>query len=389
LGPLRLRLRPTLRRRLTLLFLGQFLAALVALVLLTWLLFTYAPKTPVTFIVDMATSSFVTSKFENLTPAQRANLESKQQIAVLAERETLRQLAGRWTLAAGLTALLAVGAGWFVAGRLLSPLQRITAAARRLSGSTLDQRIGMTGANDELKELADTFDGMLDRLQRAFESQRHFVANASHELRSPLAEQRALVDVTLADRSATEADLRAALRQVRTGVDEQERIMEGLLALARSERGVEGRAPLDLREPVERALAGAAGDLDARRISVRAELRPAPVAGDRALLERLAGNLVENAIRHNRPEGWVRARTGAENGHVLLEVSNSGDPIDAGAVPGLFEPFRRLALERTGTAGLGLGLSIVRAVATAHGGDVRAVPGPEGGLTVTVSLPRS
>jgi signal transduction histidine kinase len=383
------RLRPTVRSRLTLLFLCQFLVATVALLFLTWVLFTYTPKKPVSLIVQTAIGSDLKPKNVKLSAAELAIIDHKQQIALAAERETLWQVSTRWLLAAGLTALLTVGAGWLVAGRLLGPLQRITGTARRLSETTLDQRIGMTGANDELKELADTFDGMLDRLQRAFESQRHFVTNASHELRSPLAEQRALVDVTLADRGAREKELRAALRQVRRSVDEQERIMEGLLTLARSERGLESRTPLDLREPVRRALAGAADELAARRIRVETELAPAPVAGDRALLERLAGNLLENAIRYNRAGGWVRTRTGTENGHVLLQVSNSGEAIGADAIPALFEPFQRLAPERTGSDGLGLGLSIVRAVATAHGGDVYAEPGPDGGLAVRVSLPRS
>lgn len=382
-----LHFRPSLRRRLALLFFAQFLAATLALLLLTWLLFEYGPKTPATVIVKSAVGSdVVPAKMQGFTAAEITAIKRKQDIALQAERETLRQLLLRWLVAVALTALVAVGTGWWVAGRLLRPLNQITGAARRLSEATLNQRIGMAGPNHELKELADTFDGMLGRLQRAFESQRHFVANASHELRSPLAEQRALTDVTLADPAAREPELRAALSQVRASVDEQDRILEAMLTLARSERGLDGLAPVDLAELVERALLAASTEADSRGIRFEADVRNAAVAGDAALLERLVANLLDNAIRHNRDGGWVRVAVRSDHRTVLIEIGNGGEAIPPEAVAGLFEPFRRLGGERTDSRGLGLGLPIVRAVAAAHGGQARAKSGDQGGLIVTVSL---
>jgi signal transduction histidine kinase len=282
-----------------------------------------------------------------------------------------------------------VGA-YLVSGRALRPLHQVTATARRHSTATLDQRIGHVGPDDEVKELADTFDAMLDRLSAAFGSQQRFVANASHELRTPLAVMRTEIDVTLADPDASVAELRRMGTVVRAASDRANDLIEALLLLARTEAQtgrLDRQTPVDLAAGVRATLAAVRAQVEALQLEVRTDFRPALVVGDPNLLERLAGNLVENAVRYNVRGGRLSIRTGTEGGRVYLTVANTGPEVPAAEVPGLFEPFRRGGRERTGTRGAGLGLSIVGAVADAHGGTVRAVPLAGGGLEVTVELP--
>ncbi|MDP9072201.1 MAG: ATP-binding protein [Actinomycetota bacterium] len=301
---------------------------------------------------------------------------------------TLHQLVVRSAQALGLMAVASVGLGWVVAGRVLQPLHAITAAAKRLSEENLDERIALQGPEDELKELADTFDAMLGRLEAAFQSQRRFVANASHELRTPLSITRTVVDVTLADPHATPEQLRAMADTVREATERSERLIDSLLVLARSDRGPATRQEVDLAAATEAALAQAQGEVRALDLQVEASLGRAPVLGDPPLLERLVANVVDNAVRHNRPAGKVEVSTGVAGGEARLRVANTGDVVPASAVPSLFEPFRRLSADRTASqGGVGLGLSIVRAVAHAHDGRVDARPGLEGGLEVEVALP--
>ena len=300
----------------------------------------------------------------------------------------LSQLLTQSGIALGLMALVSVGLGWLVAGRVLRPLQAITATARRLEGSNLHERINLQGPEDELKELADTFDQMLARLDAAFETQRRFVANASHELRTPLAITRTEVDVALADRDASPAELRAMAERVRDASQRSERLIEGLLTLARSERQLRAGEPADLSLAAADALSVARPEAERLGLRVSSVLGGAPVAGDRALLERLVANLVENAVRHNVAGGWLEVDTGLAGGRAVARVANGGRPIPPEQVAGLFEPFRRLGGDRTGSdRSAGLGLSIVRSVAAAHGGtaSARAIPG--GGLEVTVEVP--
>ena len=300
----------------------------------------------------------------------------------------LSQLLTQSGIALGLMALVSVGLGWLVAGRVLRPLQAITATARRLEGSNLHERINLQGPEDELKELADTFDQMLARLDTAFETQRRFVANASHELRTPLAITRTEVDVALADRDASPAELRAMAERVREASQRSERLIEGLLTLARSERQLRAGEPVDLSLAAADALSVARPEADRLGLRVSSVLGGAPVAGDRALLERLVANLVENAVRHNVAGGWLEVDTGLAGGRAVARVANGGRPIPPEQVAGLFEPFRRLGGDRTGSdRGAGLGLSIVRSVAAAHGGTVSAGAIPGGGLEVTVEVP--
>jgi signal transduction histidine kinase len=332
---------------------------------------------------------FITPSGEKLVAAGQpaASAEGVRKDFVQA---ALNQILTQSGVALGLMALVSVGLGWVVAGRVLRPLQAITATARRLEGSTLHERINLQGPHDELKELADTFDQMLGRLDTAFESQRRFVANASHELRTPLAIARTEVDVALADPDASPAELRAMAERVREASERSERLIEGLLTLARSERELRAREPVDLSASAAEALSAAGGEAERLGLRVSAVLGRAPVAGDRVLLDRLVANLVENAVRHNRPRGWVEVGSGLADGMAVVRVANGGRPIPPEQVASLFEPFRRLDGDRTGSdRGAGLGLSIVRSVAAAHGGRARARALDGGGLEVTVELPRA
>ena len=313
-----------------------------------------------------------------------------------AVQDQLRSDALGLLLRQGLIALVLLGTlgvlvSYFLAGHVLRPLQEITAAAQRLSVERLDARIDLQGPEDELKRLADTFDEMLGRLEAAFEAQRRFVADASHELRTPLAVMRTEVEVALADPDATAADLRQAATVVHDATMRADRLVDSLLLLAQSDRmtGPAVRERVELPDVAVQALSAVAGEVEERGLQVATSYSPGGVLGDRALLERLAGNLVENAVRHNLPGGWVRVDTGTVEGRARLEVSNSGAALAPEQVAGLFEPFRRYGTARTARRGAGLGLAIVRAVAELHGGTAVATARPDGGFTVTVDLPRS
>ncbi|WP_369033203.1 sensor histidine kinase [Streptomyces adonidis] len=306
--------------------------------------------------------------------------------------EQLQQLLMESGIALAVMIVVSVALGWLMAGRVLDPLRTMTAAARRISADNLHERLAVPGPDDELKAMADTFDAVLARLEGAFEAQKQFVANASHELRTPLTLQQALVDVALADPDASAGTLRATCVRVRAAGREQERLIDALLTLARSQQGLERREFVDLAEVVRERLPEAGGG----RPCVEAELGPAPLLGDPQLIERLVVNLADNAVRHNLPEGegsWVRVWTGVDGGWPVLRIENSGAVIGADEVRGLFQPFRRLGGARVvrargaGGAGLGLGLSIVAAVVAAHGGGVVAWAREGGGLGVEVRLP--
>jgi signal transduction histidine kinase len=302
--------------------------------------------------------------------------------------QAMRTFLQTMLLVLGLMALLSLGLGWVVAGRVLRPLQQITATAKRLSERTLHQRIALDGPDDELKELADTFDQMLSRLDAAFDSQRRFAANASHELRTPLAISRTEVDVALADPHASTAELRAMAERVRDATERSERLIEGLLTLARSEREPRSGEPADLAAAAAVALEHTRHQDGAAGLRLVTQLGPAVVVGDPDLLERMIANLVENGVRHNQPGGWLHVATGTFDGRAVVRVANGGSAIPADQVESLFEPFRRLGGRVASPArGAGLGLSIVRSVARAHGGDAAARALAGGGLEVIVQLP--
>ncbi|MFG2088177.1 MULTISPECIES: sensor histidine kinase [unclassified Spirillospora] len=302
--------------------------------------------------------------------------------------QTMKQLVGRSLLALGGVGVITLVLGWFVADRALSPLQRVTTTARRLSESTLHERIALEGPDDEIKELADTFDAMLERLGHAFDSQRRFVANASHELRTPLAINRTLLEVALGDPEVSD-DLRTVGRTLLATNARHERLIEGLLLLARSERELTTRTPVDLAEVAATVLEHSARRDRDNDVSVHPELTSGKALGDPVLLEHLVSNLVENAVKHNEEDGgelWIR--TGILEGYPTVQVENTGPAVPAYEVERLFEPFRRLNADRVESSkGAGLGLSIVRSVVLAHRGAVYAAPRPGGGLIVTVRLP--
>jgi signal transduction histidine kinase len=298
-------------------------------------------------------------------------------------------------LRSALLALIGVGIlsliiGYFVADRALRPVAKMTATARKLSESTLaHQRIDLQGPNDELKELADTFDAMLTRLNVAFDTQRRFVANASHELRTPLTINRTVLEIALSDPEASE-DLKALGRTLLEVNARNEKLIEGLLLLARSERELAVRKPVDVQEVAQTAVEQVMPFAEEHGVTVSTELVSAPTTGDPVLLERSVSNLLENAVKYNIPEnGKVWIRTGMVDGALVVQVANTGQHVPAYEVNSLFEPFRRLNADRVDSAkGAGLGLSIVRAVVQAHGGNVAAVPRDGGGLVVTIRLPR-
>ncbi|WP_179957001.1 sensor histidine kinase [Amycolatopsis anabasis] len=284
------------------------------------------------------------------------------------------------------TAVLA----WTLTSRVLLPLREITGTARRLSVESMGERIGELNSKDELAELARTFDAMLDRLQAAFEAQRHFVANASHELRTPLSVIRTELDVTLSDENADEAELRRMAAVVRDATERAERLVGSLLLLARTDgAGLVMNEPVDLAAVVESAWRAARAEAANRALRTEFHTAPALVPGDPALLERVAGNLLENAVRHNVDGGWIEVLTQSGPHDSVLRVRSSGGLIDPATVSELFEPFRRAGVARTARSGAGLGLSIVRAAVEAHGGSVAAEPVVGGGLSVTVRLPRA
>jgi signal transduction histidine kinase len=298
----------------------------------------------------------------------------------------LRRLLLQYLGALGGLTLLSVAAGWLLAGRALRPLSQITRTAQRVSRERLHERIDLRGPEDELKELADTIDDMLGRLDEAFAAQRAFVANASHELRSPLATMRAEIDVTLANPRATADTYRRSAEAIREEIALSERLVEGLLALTRASAGSMPREPVALDELAGAALERRAHEAKAKQIEVRAKLRPATVSGSPALLERLLDNLVENAIRHNHSGGRIELSTASRGDRATVRVLNGGAQVAAEDVRSLVAPFRRGAAPRTGE-GFGLGLSIVDTVARAHGGKLALSAPSAGGLEVVVDLP--
>jgi signal transduction histidine kinase len=285
-------------------------------------------------------------------------------------------------------AVLSVVLGWLMAGRVLRPLRTITATTRNISASSLHQRLGVDGPDDELKELGDTIDALLERLDGSFRSQRQFVANASHELRTPLARQRTLAQVALSDPDATADTLRAAHERILASGEQQEQLIDALLTLSRAQSSAVSVRSLDLRDLVRDLVTARQADAELHQVHVVTSLEPAPLDCDPRLVERLVGNLLDNALRHNVAGGRVSVQTASRGGAAWLLVANDGALINPDQVERLFEPFERLEGERTAAGdGFGLGLCIVRAVVAAHGASVRTVARPTGGLSTEVTFP--
>jgi signal transduction histidine kinase len=398
----------TVRVRLSLLYALLFLAAGAALLGLTYGL-----------VASSLPGQQDTSKLTGLQNAQllqackrnpqqlTGNLLEKCKLAFAAgartgaasqRDQTLQHLLLFSLIGLALMTVVSGGLGWVMAGRALRPVTMITGAARRASERHLGERLALRGPQDELKELADTFDEMLERLDVAFASQRRFVADASHELRTPLTVMRTAIDVTLAKPSRTPEQLETMAAKVRQCVDQAESLIEALLTLAASDGEQAGpdqadgqqarREPVDLATASEDALDAAGPAIRRLQLHIDTELEPATATGNRLLLERMTANLIDNAVRHNNPGGWVRIRTGTTNGATFLHVVNSGPIIPEGVVPSLFEPFRRVEERTSAQDGVGLGLAIVSSIGRAHGASVEARSIPGGGLEISVVLPR-
>ena len=386
--PAALRLpRRSVRLRLTLLYGGLFLVSGVVLLVITYLLVTNkifgaeavfeirSAGGPVTIPPTVGGPSTHFSEGGGADQVQQLLLLSGIALAVMLA--------------------VSIALGWLVAGRVLRPLRTITATTRQISEQNLHQRLAVAGPDDELKDLADTIDELLGRLDAAFDAQRNaldaqrrFVANASHELRGPLTRERAAIEVALADPAASVASLRSAFERVLAASKQQERLLDALLVLARGQAGLDRWEPFDLAAVTDEVVLARQAEVQRRRLRVDATLRPAPALGDPRLAERLVSNLVDNAIRHNLPAGWVQLQTGSNAGRAELSVANSGPAVPPTEVDRLLRPFQRLGADRTGHhQGHGLGLSIVAAVAAAHSADLRVGARPDGGLQVVVGFP--
>ncbi|HSC02796.1 MAG TPA: ATP-binding protein [Solirubrobacteraceae bacterium] len=346
------------------------------------------PGAPVVGI--QAYAGQVDATFKRLTTAQAAQLKRIQAKANAGINQVkdaqLSSLLTRSGLALAIMALASIGLGWVMAGRALRPVRTMSSRARGISERNLHERLALEGPDDELKELANTFDGLLGRLESAFESQRRFVANASHELRTPITVERTLVEVALADPHPTVDSLQDTCRRVLAASESHERLIEALLTLARSQRGLESRSPVDLREITAEVVQAVPAD----GLRVETDLGAAHTTGDRAMLERLVANLVENAVRYNQPDGWITAWTGQRDASPTVEVVNAGPVVQPAQLDELVKPFYRAGENGHGHGhglGLGLGLSIVQAIAEAHGAAMRTEARPEGGLRVTVAFP--
>ena len=296
----------------------------------------------------------------------------------------LHQLFVSSALALAVMAVLSLWLGWVIAGRALRPLRTITDAAREISASSLHRRLELEGPDDELRQLGNTVDGLLGRLETSFEAQRQFVANASHELRTPLTLERTLLELALSDPNASIESYRHTCEQLLAVGEQQERLIEALLTLSRSQRGLDSQQPVDLAAITGAAAAAA----DHGGLALDTNLQPAETAGNPRLVERLVANLLSNAIDHNVVGGGISLTTKTRDGHAVLTVVNTGPTIPAAELERIFEPFQRLDPARTNNGrGLGLGLSIVQAIADAHEATVTTRAPADGGLHIEVSFP--
>jgi signal transduction histidine kinase len=396
------RLRPRrIRTRLALLYAVLFLLAGSALLALTYgLLASRLPKpTPAAAGVKQAPNPQLAAlcKEGKLGPPSNQKLLEKCKKAFAAGAQagsqsqrdrTLNTLLDVSLIGLGIATLASAGLGWVISGRVLRPVRAMTETARRASELHLGERIALAGPDDELKELADTFDLMLARLDAAFASQKRFVANAAHELRTPLTAMRTAIEVTLTKPNRSPEQLEAMAGRVKRSVAQAEATVEALLTLATSEAGRTATEAVDLATAAEDALDAAAPAITERRLTVDAALDPAPTAGDRVLLERMIANLVDNAVRHNNADGWIRIRTSEGPDAAVFEIANTGPIVPEEQIPTLFEPFARAEERINSMDGVGLGLSIASAIATAHGATITAHGRDGGGLQVSVAIRR-
>jgi signal transduction histidine kinase len=397
IGRLRARLpAPTIRLRLTLAYGGLFLCSAAALLAITYVLVHH--QYTGSFFIKSGQQGVVHFKSSGIklksagtvfpVPVGPKGLATNAQIAVAAAQgqsdSALHQLFLDYALALALMAVLSLWLGWVIAGRALRPLRTITDTARDISASNLHRRLDLDGPDDELKQLGATVDGLLGRLETSFEAQRQFVANASHELRTPLTLERTLLELALSDPNANVDSYRHTCEQLLAVGEQQERLIESLLTLSRSQRGLDSRQPVDLAA----ITAAAAAAADHEGLALDTAIQPAHTTGNPRLVERLVANLVSNAVHHNIDGGNVSVATGTRDGHAVLTVANTGPKIPASELERIFQPFQRLEPARTDNGhGLGLGLSIVRAIADAHDASITTEAPAAGGLRIEVRFP--
>jgi signal transduction histidine kinase len=384
----------TVRLRLTLLYSALFLVSSAVLLGITYLLVRHSIGG--SFMVFRVGPRGLVPPETALSEAQRLDLHEaarRLQATALQQRDDLvRQLLIQSGIALAIMSLASIALGWVVAGRALRPLRTMTATTRRITHDNLHRRLALDGPDDELKRLADTIDDLLARLEAAFEAQRRFVANASHELRTPLAMMRTSLDVATGKPGPIPGEVTALGDKLREGLDQADRLLEGFLALSRAQHGELGEAaPVSLAALAAVAVGARADEIAAQGLDVRTGAGDARVRGSETLLAQLVANLVDNAVRHNVAGGWLSVAAGAEGDVATLVVENGGPRLDAHRVQELTQPFRRMGADRTTDTdterGFGLGLSIVAAIASAHGGRVALDAREEGGLRVTVHLP--
>ena len=391
LGGSRVR-RRTVRVRLAGVYGSLFLVSGAALLAITYLLVAGWPDLPTTTLLGAPALSHAPWAGWALVNTSSGAITQLEPVGApaLERAAELHDLLIRSGIALALMAVVSVWLGWLVAGRVLRPLRAITATTNEISEDNLHQRLGLEGPDDEVKDLADTIDGLLSRLEGAFDAQRNFVANASHELRTPLTLSQALLQMSLRDPHTTAESFRATCEDVYAAGQHQERLIDSLLVLARSQRGLDHRELIDLAALVDDSAAGYQSAAAAKgvRLEICAD-HPTPITGDRSLVERLVTNLLENAIRHNTIDGSAHLSVGQHNGEAILQVSNTGPLVARANVARLLEPFQRATNKRTADdEGLGLGLSIVAAVAHAHDATLTASAQPKGGLDIVVRFPR-
>ena len=365
--------RPTLRAQLALLYAALFGVSLVAVAAVAVIFKQFLVDPPPGCDADPGAAS-------QGGPCPDLSFQG------LTDHDPKQYLAGLVTVTV-LTAI-ALGGGWLIAGRVLRPLRTMTATARDISARNLHQRLAITGPDDEIRQLGQTLDGLFERLEASFQAQRNFVANASHELRTPVSAEKTVLQVALADPQATNAALRSACEKALRWNAQQERLIDSLLTLASTERGIESWEPFDLAGIVARAIRDAREDAERRDISIDADHSAAPTVGDPALVESLITNLVSNAIRHNVDGGRVEVSTAVIDAHAVLKVRNTGPLIPPDEVDRLFQPFQRLGTQRLRQGdGHGLGLAIARAIVNVHNAQLTANARPQGGLDISVSFP--
>jgi len=386
---------PTIRLRLTAAYGGLFLVSGAVLLAITFLLVRH--EYTGTFFINSGRHAVISftkqGKGAKLRPGGQA---LKQKLAIVQNPKVaaaaahaqsdaaLHQLLIDSVIALAIMAMLSIWLGWLLAGRALRPLRTITRTAQQISASSLHRRLDLEGPDDEITQLGRTFDRLLERLEGAFNAQRQFVANASHELRTPLTLERALLELAVSDPDADVVSLKRTCEKVLAVGHQQERLIEALLTLSRSQRGLDRRDPVDIATIA--AAATAAADRDG--LSFTTTFQPAQTTGDPRLIERLAANLLDNAVKHNVSGGTVTVQTETRDDRAVLRVANTGDTIAAHEIERLFRPFERGGDDdRTGDDGFGLGLSIVDAIAKAHDATLTAAPGEEGGLEIEVAFP--